>query len=299
MSADLRTGTLHMIYSMTAFGRDQSEGDWGTLTWEIRSVNHRYLDISMRLPEDLRGLEAEIRKRLGQRLSRGKVDCGLRFQRNNQAGSEFELDESLVDRLLAAAREIGARSGDKSVLPTANILQWPGVMKTPALDVDALGEAALAGFDRALQELVSTREREGSDLAQHIEQRLAAADAVVNAAREIMPEVISAYRQRVHDRLKDIAQELDPARLEQEIVIFASKSDIAEELDRLVTHISEVRRVIKKGGAVGRRLDFLMQEFNREANTIGSKAADIRVTNASVELKVLIEQMREQVQNVE
>jgi uncharacterized protein (TIGR00255 family) len=283
-----------MIYSMTAFGRDQSEGDWGTLVWEIRSVNHRYLDISTRLPEDLRGLEAEIRKRLGQKLNRGKVDCSLRFQRDNSAGSEFELDESLVDR-----REIGERSGDATALPTATILQWPGVLKTPALDVDALGEAAMAGFDRALQELVSTREREGSDLAEHIEQRLAAADAVVHATREIMPEVISAFRQRVQDRLKDIAQELDPARLEQEIVIFASKSDIAEELDRLLTHIAEVRRVINKGGAVGRRLDFLMQEFNREANTIGSKAADIRVTNASVELKVLIEQMREQVQNIE
>lgn len=288
-----------MIYSMTAFGRDQSEGDWGTLVWELRSVNHRYLDISMRLPEDLRGLEAEIRKRLGQRLNRGKIDCGLRFQRDTRAGSEFELDHSLVDRLVAAASEIGGRSGDSTPLPTANILQWPGVLKTPALDVDALGEAAMAGFDRALEELVSTREREGDGLSAHIEQRLAAADAVVNSVREIMPDVITGYRQRVQDRLKDIAQALDPARLEQEIVIFASKSDIAEELDRLVTHIAEVRRVIKKGGAVGRRLDFLMQEFNREANTIGSKAADIRVTSASVELKVLIEQMREQVQNIE
>lgn len=288
-----------MIYSMTAFGRDQSEGDWGTLVWEIRSVNHRYLDISLRLPEDLRGLEAEIRKRLGQTLGRGKVDCGLRFQRDTRNGGDFEVDDSLVERLLTLAREIGARSGDSNPLSTANILQWPGVLKTPALDVDALGEAAMAGFDRALQELVSTREREGAGLAEHIEQRLAAADTLVSATREIMPDVVAAFRQRIQDRLKEIAQELDPARLEQEIVIFASKTDIAEELDRLATHIAEVRRIIKKGGAVGRRLDFLMQEFNREANTIGSKAVDIRVTNASVELKVLIEQMREQVQNIE
>jgi uncharacterized protein (TIGR00255 family) len=288
-----------MIYSMTAFGRDQYECDWGTLVWELRSVNHRYLDISLRLPEEFRVLDAEIRKRLASRLNRGKLDCSLRFQRDTQAGAEFELNETLIDRLLTIAREIGRHTGDVTLPPVETILQWPGVLKVPALDVDLLSKDALSGFDRALQELVDTRAREGAGLAEHIEQRLDAAEALVSATREIMPEVVVEFRRRIHDRLKEISQELDPARLEQEIVIFASKADIAEELDRLETHIGEVRRIVKKGGAVGRRLDFLMQEFNREANTIGSKAADIRVTNASVELKVLIEQMREQVQNIE
>ena len=288
-----------MIYSMTAFGRDQYESDWGTLVWELRSVNHRYLDTSIRLPEELRGLDAEIRKRLSNRLNRGKLDCSLRFQRDSQTGAEFELNEELIERLLATTREIGKHTGDVTPPPVATILQWPGVLKVPALDVDRVSETALAGFERALHELVDTRAREGEGLAEHIEQRLSAADALVSGAREIMPEVVTAYRERLHERLKEIKQEMDPARLEQEIVIFASKTDIAEELDRLETHIGEVRRIIKKGGAIGRRLDFLMQEFNREANTIGSKATDIRITNASVELKVLIEQMREQVQNIE
>ena len=284
---------------MTAFGRDQSEGDWGSLIWELRSVNHRYLDISTRLPEDLRLLEAEIRKRLGQKLNRGKVDCSLRFQRETSISAEFQIDDGIVDGLLSTAKTIQQRAGDMPPMTATEVLQWPGVLKTPSLNIDVLGDAALAGFDRALKELVDTRAREGAGLAEHIEQRLSAADEVVSGLGKIMPEVVKAYRQRVADKLKDIAQELDPARLEQEIVIFASKSDIAEELDRLATHIDEVRRINKKGGAVGRRLDFLMQEFNREANTIGSKAVDIRVTNASVELKVLIEQMREQVQNIE
>ena len=288
-----------MIHSMTAFGRDQSESDWGVLIWELRSVNHRYLDISTRLPEDLRMLEAEIRTRLGQALRRGKVDCSLRLQRDTRVSAEFHIDESIVDGLLSAAKTVQRHAGDIPTMTVTEVLQWPGVLKTPAVDIDALGVAALAGLGRALNDLVDTRAREGAKLAEHIEQRLDAADQAVTGLSKIMPEVVSAYRQRVADRLKEVAQELDPARLEQEIVIFASKTDITEELDRLATHIAEVRRILEKGGAVGRRLDFLMQEFNREANTIGSKAVDIRVTNASVELKVLIEQMREQIQNIE
>jgi uncharacterized protein (TIGR00255 family) len=288
-----------MIHSMTAFGRDQSESDWGVLIWELRSVNHRYLDTSTRLPEDLRMLEAEIRTRLGQALHRGKVDCSLRLQRDTRVSAEFHVDESVVDGLLSVAKTVQQHADDIPAMTATEVLQWPGVLKTPEVDIDALGVAALAGLDRALNELVDTRAREGAKLAEHIEQRLDAADRVVTGLGKIMPEVVSAYRQRVADRLKEVAQELDPARLEQEIVIFASKTDITEELDRLATHIAEVRRILKKGGAVGRRLDFLMQEFNREANTIGSKAVDIRVTNASVELKVLIEQMREQIQNIE
>jgi uncharacterized protein (TIGR00255 family) len=288
-----------MIHSMTAFGRDQSESDWGALIWELRSVNHRFLDISTRLPEDLRVLEAEIRTRLGQALRRGKIDCSLRLQRDTRISAEFHIDESIVDGLLSAAKSVQQHAGDIPTMTATEVLQWPGVLKTPTVDIDALGVAALAGLDRALNDLLDTRAREGAKLAEHIEQKLDAADQVITGLGKIMPVVVDAYRQRVADRLQEFTQELDPARLEQEIVIFASKTDITEELDRLATHIAEVRRILKKGGAVGRRLDFLMQEFNREANTIGSKAVDIRVTNASVELKVLIEQMREQIQNIE
>jgi len=287
-----------MIHSMTAFGRDRSESTGGTLTWELRTVNHRYLDISLRLPEDLRQIETDVRKRIAKALGRGKVDGVLKFQRDAGAAG-IDIDAAVVARLMAASVEVGKQAGDTAPLSTADILQWPGVMASSELDVSSLVADALAGLDRTLTELAETRSREGAELADHIEQRLAMADKIVEEVKSFMPEVTQAYRDRIRTRLGEIQQELDPARLEQEMVIFTNKSDIAEEVDRLATHIGEVRRVIAKGGTVGRRLDFLMQEFNREANTIGSKAVDIRITNASVELKVLIEQMREQVQNIE
>lgn len=287
-----------MIHSMTAFGRDRSESTGSTLIWELRTVNHRYLDISLRLPEDLRQIETDVRKRITRALGRGKVDGVLKFQRG-AGDNEIDVNAVVVDRLVAAAAKIEKQAVKVLPLSTADILQWPGVMALPELDVSSLAADALAGLDRALTELVQTRSREGKDLADHIDQRLIAADKIVAEVKSIMPEVTQAYRVRLRERLGEIQQELDPARLEQEMVIFTSKSDIAEEVDRLATHIVEVRRIISKGGTVGRRLDFLMQEFNREANTIGSKAVDIRITNASVELKVLIEQMREQVQNIE
>lgn len=287
-----------MIHSMTAFGRDRSESTSGTLIWELRTVNHRYLDISLRLPEDLRQIETDVRKRIARALGRGKVDGVLKFQRG-AGDTEIDVNAAVVDRLVAAAAKIEKQAGEVAPLSTADILQWPGVMALPELDVSSLAADALAGLDRALKELVETRSREGADLADHIEQRLVATDKIVAEVKSIMPEVTQVFRDRLRERLGELQQELDPARLEQEMVIFTNKSDIAEEVDRLATHVVEVRRVITKGGTVGRRLDFLMQEFNREANTIGSKAVDIRITNASVELKVLIEQMREQVQNIE
>ncbi|MEE8482814.1 MAG: YicC/YloC family endoribonuclease [Acidiferrobacterales bacterium] len=287
-----------MIHSMTAFGRDRSQTATGSLVWEVRTVNHRYLDISLRLPEDLRQIETDVRKRISTALGRGKVDGILKFQRD--AGeAEINVDATMVTRLIAAATTIRERAGDIPTLSTAEILQWPGVMTLPELDVSVLAKDALAGLDRALVDLVETRSREGEGLAKHIEQRLSAAEKVVAELKSVMPEVAKIYRQRIRDRMSEIQQDLDPARLEQEMVMFTNKSDIAEEVDRLATHIDEVRRIVAKGGPVGRRLDFLMQEFNREANTIGSKATDIRVTNASIELKVLTEQMREQVQNIE
>lgn len=287
-----------MIHSMTAFGRDRSQTASGGLVWELRTVNHRYLDISLRLPEDLRQIETDVRKRIASALGRGKVDGILKFQRDAGA-SEINVDSPVVERLMAAAATIRKLAGDIPPINTTDVLQWPGVMTSPALDVSSLATDALAGLDRALVELVETRTREGAGLAKHIEQRLTAAGKVVAEVKSLMPEVNQAYRDRIRERLNEIQQDLDPARLEQEMVLFTHKSDIAEEVDRLATHIDEVRRVLVKGGAVGRRLDFLMQEFNREANTIGSKATDIRITNASIELKVLTEQMREQIQNIE
>lgn len=287
-----------MIHSMTAFGRDRSESTGGTLVWELRTVNHRYLDISLRLPEDLRQIETDVRKRIARVLGRGKVDGVLKFQRD-AGDTGIDVNTAVVDQLVAAAAKVEKQAGEILPLSTSDILQWPGVMALPELDVSSLVADALAGLDRTLTELVETRSREGTELADHIEQRLATADKIVAELKTLMPEVGQAYRDRIRERLGEIQQELDPARLEQEMVIFTNKSDIAEEVDRLATHIGEVRRVVTKGGTVGRRLDFLMQEFNREANTIGSKAVDIRITNASVELKVLTEQMREQVQNIE
>lgn len=295
---EITDSSIDMIHSMTAFGRDQSQSPGGSLTWELRTVNHRYLDISLWLPEDLRQIETDVRKRIAKNLGRGKVDAVLKFQRD--AGTaKIDVDSTMVDRLITAAAKIQKQAGDIPPISTAEILQWPGVMKSSELDVSSLVADALVGLERALTELVQTRSREGADLADHIEQRLTTADKIVAEVKSIMPEVRQAYHDRLHERLGEIQQELDPGRLEQEMVIFTNKSDIAEEVDRLATHIGEVRRIIAKGGAVGRRLDFLMQEFNREANTIGSKANDIRTTSASVELKVLIEQMREQVQNIE
>lgn len=289
---------IDMIHSMTAFGRDQSLSTGGSLTWELRTVNHRYLDISLRLPEDLRQIETDVRKRITRALGRGKLDGVLKFQRDAGA-AEINVDSTMVERLVAAADRIQKQAGGIPPISTADILQWPGVMTTPDVDVSCLAADALTGLERALAELVETRSREGAGLASHIEQRLVAADKIVTEVKSLMPGVTQAYRDRIRERLSEIQQELDPARLEQEMVIFTNKSDIAEEVDRLATHIGEVRRIVAKGGAVGRRLDFLMQEFNREANTIGSKATDIRITNASIELKVLTEQMREQVQNIE
>ncbi len=288
-----------MIHSMTAFARVQADSNIGALAWEIRSVNHRYLEIGLRLPEELRAQEGEIRQRIGNRLHRGKVDCALRFSRGAGGAEALEFDEPRLGQLLHAAWTLREREEQLRPLGVAEVLQWPGVMRTPEVDVEELANQALALLDEALGQLVATRLREGEELARLLEQRLTAMEGIVADTRTVIPEVAEAYRQRLNERLAEVRGELDPARLEQEMVLSAHKTDVHEELDRLDAHIAEVRRVIAGSGAVGRRLDFLMQELNREANTLGSKATDLRVTNASVELKVLIEQMREQVQNIE
>ena len=290
-----------MTASMTAFARRETTTPWGGLAWELRTVNHRYLELSFKLPEDLRAVEPLARELITRRLGRGKVDCSLRLTARETA--EGVLDEALVARLVALAQKTQglAASIGATVEPwrMVDLLRWPGVFRSAAVDTEALARAATDLLTAALDELATTREREGAQLAVIIGQRLAAMDEIVARMRTVIPDVRQNFRDRLLARLAEVRAELDPARLEQEMLLFAQKTDVDEELDRLTTHITEVRRVLADKGQVGRRLDFLMQELNREANTLGSKAADVRVTNAAVDLKVLIEQVREQVQNIE
>ena len=290
-----------MTASMTAFARRETITPWGTLAWELRSVNHRYLELSFKLPDELRAIEPAARELLGKRLGRGKVDCHLRM--GAREGAEVVLDEAMIARLATLAHQIEglATAAGSSVTPwrMVDLLRWPGVFKSGAVDVEALQQAALVLLTETLNEFSNTRAREGAQLAAILEQRLDAIGEIAARARTLLPEVRQNFRERLLARLQDVRAELDPARVEQELLLFAQKTDVDEELDRLVMHLTEVRRVLGESGQAGRRLDFLMQELNREANTLGSKAADVRVTNAAVDLKVLIEQMREQVQNIE
>ncbi|SED06829.1 YicC/YloC family endoribonuclease [Pseudomonas anguilliseptica] len=287
-----------MIHSMTAFARAEQAGANGTLSWELRSVNHRYLEPHLRLPESFRDLEGAAREALRNGLSRGKVECTLRFSDDN-AGKALQVDLERAAQLVAAAESVAGLIKQPAALNPLEVLGWPGVLVADAADPQALNQRALALFNEALTELKKGREREGAELAKLLNERLDSILEQVAALRELVPQMLAGQRQKIIDRCAEMQAELDPQRLEQELVILAQKSDVTEELDRLSTHVSEVRRVLKTGGQAGRRLDFLMQELNREANTLGSKAFDTRSTQAAVNLKVLIEQMREQVQNIE
>lgn len=287
-----------MVHSMTAFARCESVGPHGTLSWELRSVNHRYLEPLLRLPDALRDLEGGVREALRQSLARGKVECTLRFVEAS-SGQSLQVDRERAAQVVAAAEAVAALIRHPAPIDPLEVLAWPGVLASDAADPQALNAAALALFEQALAELKQGRAREGAALAALLGERLEAIDAEVASLRELVPQMLAAQRQKIENRCAELKVELDPQRLEQELVLLAQKSDVAEELDRLSTHVQEVRRVLRAGGAAGRRLDFLMQELNREANTLGSKAFDPRSTQAAVNLKVLIEQMREQVQNIE
>ncbi|MDX1487300.1 MAG: YicC/YloC family endoribonuclease [Acidiferrobacterales bacterium] len=288
-----------MTFSMTAFARRDRETPWGSLVWELRSVNHRYLEVVSRLPDELRSLEPQVRQLVGQQLARGKVDCTLRFQPKDLSTGEFELNQVVVQRIVDASAKIQAFAPESASLRAIDILRWPGVLKTVELDADALGREAMELLSQALRELVDTRGREGERLRQIVMQRLQATQQVLSSVRGALTDVRQQFRQRLQDRLAELKQEVDPIRLEQEIALLAQKTDVQEEFDRLQTHVNEVQRVLDETGPIGRRLDFLMQELNREANTLAAKSTDLQLTNAAIELKVLIEQMREQVQNVE
>jgi uncharacterized protein (TIGR00255 family) len=284
---------------MTAFARRQVRDTYGELTWEVRSVNHRFLEANVRLPEELRAIEPVVRERINQRLGRGKLDCGLRFQADSAAVGDIRINEVMVKQLLNAATSM-MRHLHSSPLPTImDLMRWPGVLETAEQDFTPVQQAGVALLDDVLDDLIASREREGGRLADLIRQRVEAMRTQVVRARERMPQVIQGVRERVTARLAEVSASLDPERLEQEMALLAQRLDVDEEMDRLTTHLDEVERVLGADEPVGRRLDFLMQELNREANTLGSKSADSETTGISVEMKVLIEQMREQVQNLE
>ncbi|MDG1772951.1 MAG: YicC family protein [Oceanicoccus sp.] len=289
-----------MIRSMTAFARQASQHDWGSLIWEIRSVNHRYLEPSFKLPESMRRLENDLRERLRKTLSRGKVECSLRVQFQAGGGSsQLSINTELLTQLISAGESVQQQLNEPSALNPLQLLQWPGIMSEPETDSDLMCEQALALFQVTLEQLVESREREGAALKLFIEQRLDTIGDITAAVKQQLPKILQAQRQKLQERLQELKTELNEDRLEQEMVILAQKADVDEELDRLDAHLIEVRRVLNKGGACGRRLDFLMQELNREANTLSSKSIVTDTTQAAVELKVLIEQMREQIQNIE
>ncbi len=287
-----------MVRSMTAFARQTVESDLGTLTLELKSVNHRFSEVSLRLPEELRSVESKIRDRIGQVVKRGKIDANLRYQAP-LAALGFEIDREIVKTLASTSKDVETELPGIAPIRMIDVLKWPGVLKTPEVDAERLTNTAMSLLDTALKELMETREREGEKLKQLLLERCTAMSLEVARVQERIPVAIEAMRQRLKEKLAEWKAELDETRLEQEVVFLCNKSDVAEEMDRLQAHIEEVKRVLEDKKPVGRRLDFLMQELNREANTLASKSPDTEMTRASVELKVLIEQMREQVQNIE
>jgi uncharacterized protein (TIGR00255 family) len=288
-----------MIYSMTAYARKEIKGDWGTAVWEIRSVNQRYLETFFRLPEQFRGLEPSLRERFRKRLARGKVECHLRFESKTAAGSDLIINETLAGQVVDAAKKIMTITGEESRINPFQVMQWQGVMETPEQDMDAINKDLLAGFNDALTDFIEARASEGENMKALIVQRLDAITDEVIKVRARMPEILQWQRDRLLGKFEEAKIELDESRVEQELIVLAQKSDVAEELDRLDSHVKEANSILKKGGACGRRLDFMMQEFNRESNTLASKSISTDITASGVELKVLIEQMREQIQNIE
>ena len=284
---------------MTAFARQEEQTEQGELTCEVRSVNHRYLELSLRLDECFRSLEMPVRKLFTEKLSRGKVDVVLRYKIPEAGLSKVYIDRNLARSVVENCEVIAELSTQAASIDPVKVLQWPGVLKSESLDQVALHNSIMTLIRRAIDELIMTRETEGAALKTMIAQRCLQIDVIAKEVRQRMPEILAQYQQRLQERVAELKVSLDPERLEQEMVLLAQKSDVAEELDRLESHVIEVQKVLQRDEPTGRRLDFLMQELNREANTLGSKSINTETTNHTVQLKVLIEQMREQVQNIE
>ncbi len=287
-----------MVHSMTAFARQEHAADWGSLQLELRSVNQRYLEPHFRLPESLRDLEPAFREALRSRLARGKVEVSLRVEAAG-AAEGFSVNPTRLAELAGVLGEVRQAVADATPPDGLALLDYPGELESRGPDPESVKAAALALFRAALDDLVAGRAREGEKLAELIRERLVAIDGQVAEVRRLMPQILERQRRLLLERLESVKAELDPQRLEAELTLIAQKADVDEELDRLATHVAEVARQLKQKGPVGRRLDFLMQELNREANTLSSKSVVASTTRCAVELKVLIEQMREQIQNIE
>ena len=289
-----------MILSMTAFARSQRQGEWGTLVCELRSINHRFLEISLHLPEVLRVLEMPIRDRIRQLIKRGKVECTLRYQpRNEKQGTLVAVNPVLAQEYCLASEKISSLLQNPAPINPTDLLRFPGVLETRETNLADIEAELFPLLGQTVDELIAARGREGEGLKQLFFQRIDAMRKELEAVRQRLPQVIADQSARLLKRFHDAKVELDSNRLEQEMVFFAQRLDVAEEIERTETHLQEMMRVLKEGGIVGRRMDFLLQELNREANTLGSKSTDTVLTHAAVEMKVLIEQVREQVQNIE
>ncbi|GAB3316128.1 YicC/YloC family endoribonuclease [Luteimonas notoginsengisoli] len=286
-----------MIRSMTAFAAGERSTEWGTLGCEMRAVNHRFLELGVRLPDELRLLEPALRERVSARVSRGKVDLTLRL-RAGEGGGTLQVNDALLQQLGDLAHGLDARFPALRTQFT-DLLQFPGVLQSKAGDPAALHAEAMALLDEVLDEFIAARAREGGKLVAAILERVDGIAAQAAQVRELIPLIRAGQRAKLDARIADLAQPADPGRVEQELVMWLQKLDVDEELDRLDSHVVEIRRIFTQDQPVGRRLDFLLQEFNREANTLGSKSVDARTSNIAVELKVLIDQIREQVQNIE
>ena len=290
-----------MIRSMTAFSREEYQTEWGILIWELRSVNHRYLEPLFRLPDSMRALEPKLREKLRQFCHRGKIECQLRLVATHQAhdSSPIQLDQPLANQVIQACLQLRSQLPEASLPSTLDLLRWPGVIIEDTVRVEEQKQLALTGFETALAHLVETRQREGQQLGRLISDRLDQLLQHTTSLDVAVVDLTKRYREILQDRIAEMAVQISEDRLAQEIAILAQKADIAEEIDRIKAHGQEVQRVIKQKGAIGRRLDFLMQELNREVNTLSAKSVDVQFNQSAVEMKVLIEQMREQVQNIE
>jgi uncharacterized protein (TIGR00255 family) len=289
----------NLIRSMTASARCFDQGDWGDATWEIRSVNHRYLDAHIHLPGFLSSLEVDAREIIRKNLQRGRIDCYLKYQPSAIAKLQLTIDENLVEQLVNSTNVIKAKLGNFAAIDPISILSWPNVIRQEEASVELARAAVLALLQHTVGELVLVREREGQALKEVMERMLLLIKKEIVKIKQYLPEILNSTKRRISEKFREMKLELDSVRLEQEMILFVHKADITEELDRLAIHLQEFHRILEFDNGVGKRLDFLTQELNREANTLASKSIDVKVTQAAVEIKVLIEQIREQVQNLE
>ena len=288
-----------MIHSMTAYGRTEDKKNDNSIACEIRTINHRYLEISIRMPEELRSLEQKIRENISQKLKRGKIDCNIRIDKNTSKNGPLLINQNVLKKVIDAAENTSINLSNPSALSALDLIQWPGVLEKDSLEPTKINKSILKLLAQTLDVVIDTRKREGEKIKKMLTQRCSKIKKIVSNTQKKMPMIQKKLREKLKQRAKELVNELDNDRLEQELLFISQKMDIAEEIDRLLAHTEEVERVLDQSGPIGRRLDFLMQELNRESNTLGSKSNHLHTSNASVELKVLIEQMREQIQNIE